>query len=594
MDVQSSGKFGKTLATELGWIFQINPSDIDDADIDLVRSFAFETASDADEFAHWYLRSEAFSKYSGSRRPDARERAITKFWEGNETCRSTNTRLANGNLDPFVTKVLARAGEYILKAVTPVFTMENVLKFSNFGPGATAMVGRAYSSRPEKWEPSVFKGKPHYATLGTLPFLHAFEKRNKDLDLPHEFVIVPGDQEGTATKNYKSDRIMNMQPAWTLFFQKGVGGCLRLACRSVGLLWPNAQETQRRRAREGSIDGKVATIDLANASGTIAFALVRSVFDEPVWSVMTALRASAMWRCQSIDGKLTPPSGWEAIPYDLYSTMGNGFTFEMETLLFWAIVAATCSFKGHHWSTTTVFGDDIICPSDCRNEVVHVLQVCGLSVNPHKSFWEGPFRESCGGHYWKGSDVTPFYLKELPSEMDDWINLHNRITSWCKQRGWGSYGEFSNIIRRLKRQVPRVLRGPEGLEGCLWSGWDESAPKWNKDLQCYEQFVVTRVTKSASSHSEGVEQGAYLNALYSMGESRTPASIDVSREINGRRVSVTTPNQRFKLLRKYALMDGKVNEINWEKIPRPLTRLKVDKVMTDANCWSCPTMLLDP
>jgi len=72
--------------------------------------------------------------------------------------------------------------------------------------------------------------------------------------------------------------------------------------------------------------------------------------------------------------------------------MGNGFTFPLETLIFWALTRAVCGST----ATVSAYGDDIICPSDRAEDVIAVLTEVGFSVNLEKSFWNGPFRESCG------------------------------------------------------------------------------------------------------------------------------------------------------------------------------------------------------
>jgi hypothetical protein len=107
--------------------------------------------------------------------------------------------------------------------------------------------------------------------------------------------------------------------------------------------------------------------------------------------------------------------------------MGSALCFPVEAMIFLAVVfLGMCeeespadlrreilSYKGR----VRVYGDDIIVPVDKVNGVIAALELFGFKVNASKSFWTGRFRESCGGDYYAGVDVTPVRLKHvvLPS-----------------------------------------------------------------------------------------------------------------------------------------------------------------------------------
>lgn len=69
-----------------------------------------------------------------------------------------------------------------------------------------------------------------------------------------------------------------------------------------------------------------------------------------------------------------------------------------------------------------VYGDDVIVPKDYALHVQPALEAVGLLVNVNKSFYKGPFRESCGGDYINGVEVSPVRFKmsgaKLPT-VDD-------------------------------------------------------------------------------------------------------------------------------------------------------------------------------
>jgi hypothetical protein len=90
-----------------------------------------------------------------------------------------------------------------------------------------------------------------------------------------------------------------------------------------------------------------------------------------------------------------------------YMLMGSGHTFPLQTLLFYSIVKAVVELMGSR-SKVDVYGDDIIFASQYSYYVVAVLRNLGFSINQDKSFFDGPFRESCGGDYHTGVDVRPF------------------------------------------------------------------------------------------------------------------------------------------------------------------------------------------
>jgi len=103
-----------------------------------------------------------------------------------------------------------------------------------------------------------------------------------------------------------------------------------------------------------------------------------------------------------------------------FSSMGNGFTFPLESLIFWALASAASD------DIVTVYGDDIICAVKDVELIIKVLEACGFAINKGKSFWSGPFRESCGSDYYRGIDVRPVYVKTVLSGID-LFRLHNHF-----------------------------------------------------------------------------------------------------------------------------------------------------------------------
>jgi len=136
--------------------------------------------------------------------------------------------------------------------------------------------------------------------------------------------------------------------------------------------------------------------------------------------------------------------------------MGNGFTFELESLIFYALTVATCRIEGIR-PDVTVYGDDIICPPSAVALLTSVFAFCGLTINKSKSYTEGPFRESCGTDYFKGVNVRPYYSKTRFSSATLTAFHNNLVRS-------GYAGMYPEIVELIIRSIPHkhLLFGPDG------------------------------------------------------------------------------------------------------------------------------------
>jgi len=133
-------------------------------------------------------------------------------------------------------------------------------------------------------------------------------------------------------------------------------------------------------------------LDLKNASDSVARRLVELLLPKRWFEVLNDLRSP------------TTLIGNQVVLLEKFSSMGNGFTFELETLVFLAIVLA---LNPAHKAGKNVFvyGDDIICPTRSSSDVIAALSFFGMTVNKEKSFTYGMFRESCGRDYFNGAQT---------------------------------------------------------------------------------------------------------------------------------------------------------------------------------------------
>lgn len=218
-------------------------------------------------------------------------------------------------------------------------------------------------------------------------------------------------------KNAKTDRSIEIQPGGNLLLQLGIGSMIRERLRSAGLNL-NSQEKNQKLARRGSFDGSLATLDLKAASDTVCYRLVERLLP-PRW-----FHALAITRVDA----LTLADSDEVVQLEKFSSMGNGYTFELESLIFFALsTAAMRIFANGRLTRVSVFGDDLIVPTWSVPTIMGIFELCGFQFNTDKSFWQGGFRESCGTDYFFGKAVEPFYIKKEGSDVQTQIRIANRI-----------------------------------------------------------------------------------------------------------------------------------------------------------------------
>lgn len=435
-----------------------------------------------DSFRRDYQLAMMLSKYDDEKSSEEKKRtAFGKFRLSEEQCLSTNQRFGffvGGALQNGVTveACLYTAQRKIQRLLGPL-DLDEVASGFGFGPGASTRLGRVQSDTWYK-----FQGKPETTPNNTVfshaVFLHSPLWKQSVLteeeSLSTPFKVVRANRVITVPKSAKTDRIIAIEPDLNLFVQKGFGATIRRRLKKVGVNL-NDQTQNQYLAKVGSIDGSLATLDLSMASDTVSRAVVEHLLP-PDW-------LEALEQCRSPEGRL--PSG-EIIRYQKFSSMGNGFTFELESLIFWALISSVADLTGETDRRISVYGDDLIVPTGIVEPVIGLLLLCGFKTNSRKSFWTGPFRESCGKHYFRGHDVTPFFLRSQPKRLSDVFLLHNNIVRWST-----SYGSYSvrwagidsglfDLCQTLRASVPsnwRKPRIPDGVgDGAFIGSFDEVCP----------------------------------------------------------------------------------------------------------------------
>ena len=63
------------------------------------------------------------------------------------------------------------------------------------------------------------------------------------------------------------------------------------------------------------------------------------------------------------------------IKLNKFSSMGNSYTFELESLIFYSLAVATCSHLGIDPRDVSVYGDDVIIPANAVT-LFYVIRFC--------------------------------------------------------------------------------------------------------------------------------------------------------------------------------------------------------------------------
>jgi hypothetical protein len=198
-------------------------------------------------------------------------------------------------------------------------------------------------------------------------------------------------------KSWKTSRTIAKEPTHSLPFQLSLDKILKKKLRKWNVDLSN-QERNQEFARKGSLDGSYATVDLAMASDTLCFNAVAWMLPAKWFELFNSFRSRSY------------QFGSEKGSYSKFSSMGNGYTFSLESLIF----AAACRAVGS--KDFAVYGDDIAIESELTTRLITLLRFLGFITNKDKTYTnpDSRFRESCGCDYYKGRLVTPFYLRESP------------------------------------------------------------------------------------------------------------------------------------------------------------------------------------
>lgn len=381
------------------------------------------------DFRNRYLLDSVLSKYAEPS-PASKElrhrRALAKLlWTDRENGRTVKRLETNPEILPGVSAASIKllVAREVSRILGP-FTFD-AFASASFSSGASTSRRRTEAGVAEKFDgigDVTTQALPYFVAASNLDPVW---RRNLTIamlenDRTTSYNLVPGNVCFTVPKKDDIDRAACKEPDFNMYLQKGCGDFIRSRLRRDGIDL-NDQSVNQRLARQGSIDGSLATLDLSAASDSITWKLVMELLPFDWFNHLDNIRSKRTF----INGK------WRTM--NLFSTMGNGFTFELESLLFYSMCIVATRLSGISHPTIGVYGDDLIVPTQSAEYLILILNYFGFRTNVDKSFVEGPFRESCGGHYYNGRDVTPFYVREPINDVTRVIWLLNKIREWSSE-----------------------------------------------------------------------------------------------------------------------------------------------------------------
>ena len=447
--------------------------------------------STAEQFAGDYLVTKFLSKYPDFVHTDLdpKKAALSSFHESEEACRKTNERFKSLDLDPSLWDPLMLPIFRLAKRkIRSVLKKPDLVKISSkfgWGPGATSAASGKHTSAYIKFKARLDVTSNclvmgHCCVNSTPAWVNCQSMTDEfpsvAASLTREaFNIIRGDEIVFVPKTAKTLRVICKGPHVNTYVQTGFGKNIRELLRHAGVDLSDQTRNQRL-AKLGSLHGELATMDLKAASDTISRELVRYLLDPEWYSLLDQIRCK--------QGFLREENTW--IHYQKFSSMGNGCTFELESLIFWALCKSCLEINGGE-QTLSVYGDDLIVPTVHYESVAKVLGFAGFSLNTQKSFSTGRFRESCGADYFDGVNVRPIFLKKAISNAESLFKLANSIRRYAHIRNsnYGCDRRFLATWQVVCDRIPEPLRNlkiPEGFgDSGLLSNFDEACPSRPKN-----------------------------------------------------------------------------------------------------------------
>lgn len=456
----------------------------------------YEPVYHRDSFAMDHACTSLLSKFQDFGLGIDREEVAFQKWKHAEAlCAGVNQRFRDrwsgkpSGLFPHHVEEVYYLAKRKIRSILREVDYDVIRSHCHFGPGADLDTRRNNTSVYSKF------GTDGSCTPWVVPLYdEIFSNEDSDMrgEFAHRATLCDSSRLSFVPKNAKTDRAICVEPRWNIYLQLGIGGLIQQRLLRVGVDIRDQARNQDA-ARRAYVDG-LATIDLSSASDTISKNLVidlLSDIDDDDW-----LELLLKSRC--------PYTSYKGQKFRLekLSSMGNGYTFPLETLIFYALAYASTEVSCGRGAATRdrvlAYGDDIIVPAAAAPLLIEVLGEVGFTANKQKTFQTGYFFESCGKDYWRGYDIRPFFIKENVTSVEAAYKLCNQIARFSEisRRDYIlASRQIWHIRQHVIRRIPKSLRlfGPsEAGSGLIHTSFDVSLPRRadSGPYQGYEGYTV--------------------------------------------------------------------------------------------------------
>lgn len=323
---------------------------------------------------------------------------------------------------------------------------------------------------------------------------------------------------GYVPKTAKTHRSIAVEPTLNTLLQKGVDLIMRKRLKRVGLDLSD-QVPNQRMAFLGSLHWEdpdsYCTIDLSSASDTLAIMCARDLLPEEWFDVLDSLRPHFR------DTDAGP------VRYEKFVTMGNGFCFPLQTMIFASLCVAAYAVEGLA-PDFRVYGDDIIVRRPVFDKVMELLKFYGFKPNRRKTFSQGPFRESCGADWHNGTNVRPVILDKPLDSLQRVFGIYNQtlrsqcpyVADYFKEVRELLFAKIPEKFRFVSATDPAVVVSGETIDGAFWVAQDVAMAspyvRFNRDTQSLSYVRLQAVPVADARLDQDpllMEMGALMAAL---------------------------------------------------------------------------------
>lgn len=447
-----------------------------------------------------YSATKFLSKFGGlSTGLDLDKVALEKFEEFELLCKQTNRRFRNLQHDPKYSGHVVWLHHAVTRKIASIlgdFQAEELFSMPDWGPGASTLIKRRDASPAKKFRLETGITRDLYSLIPWEILEVAYplwSHQLVDSGFPNFQV---GNKVITVPKDATTNRVIAVEPGLNLWFQKAVGDMIGKRLRRCGVDL-RYQSRNQELARKGSVTLSLATADLSSASDSIASSVVEELLP-PRWFLL-------MDACRSHYGA----QGDSFRKWEKFSSMGNGFTFQLESLIFYAVAFCCAEYLHIETNDVSAYGDDVVLPTACFELFSEMLDFYGFRLNRKKSHYGSLFRESCGAHFFSGIDVKPIYLKDRVTSVPAVYRLANAIRRQAHRRNlrYGCDAKLRAVFELLVSAVPKPYRFkiPEGLgDGGFISCLDEATPsRARHGIEGYRVWHVVEVSRTYQDETNG-------------------------------------------------------------------------------------------